>query len=61
MGECVVHVAGADNTTSYSYNARRGQLLRTRIGIVRRTRARHAVCAEGLHFSAFHVLVVCVS
>ena len=34
--------------------ARRGQLPRTRIGIVRRTRARHAVCAEGLHFSAFH-------
>ena len=43
-----------DSTTSYSYNARRGQLPRTRIGIVRRTRARHAVCAEGLHFSAFH-------
>ena len=38
----------------YSYNARRGQLPRTRIGIVRRIRARHAVCAEGLHFSAFH-------
>ena len=46
-----------DNTTSYSYNARRGQLPRTRIGIVRRTRARHAACAEGLHFSAFHYIV----
>ena len=46
--------ARTDSTTSYSYNARRGQLPRTRIGIVRRTRARHAVCAEGLHFSAFH-------
>ena len=34
----------------------RGQLPRTRIGIVRRTRARHAVCAEGLHFSAFHLI-----
>ena len=51
--------ARTDSTTSYSYNARRGQLPRTRIGIVRRTRARHAVCAEGLHFSAFHW--VCVS
>ena len=40
-----------DSTTSYSYNARCGQLPRTHIGIVRRTRARHAVCAEGLHFS----------
>ena len=47
--------ARTDSTTSYSYNARRGQLPRTRIGIVRRTRARHAVCAEGLHFSAFHL------
>ena len=46
--------ARTDSTTSYSYNARRGQLPRTRIGIVRRTRARHAVCAEGLHFSTFH-------
>ena len=46
-------VARTDGTTSYSY-ARRGQLPRTRIDIVRRTRARHAVCAEGLHFSAFH-------
>ena len=48
--------ARTDSTTSYSYNARRGQLPHTRIGIVRRTRAiaRHAVCAEGLHFSAFH-------
>ena len=44
--------ARTDSTTSYSYNARRGQLPRTRIGIVRRTRARHAVCAEGLHFSS---------
>ena len=34
--------ARTDSTTSYSYNARRGQLPRTRIGIVRRTRARHA-------------------
>ena len=48
--------ARTDSTTSYSYNARRGQLPRTRIGIVRRTRARHAVCAEGLHFSAFHYI-----
>ena len=48
-------VARTDGTTSYSYNARRGQLPRTRIDIVRRTRARHAVCAEGLHFSAFHL------
>ena len=47
----------ADSTTSYSYNARRGQLPRTRIGIVHRTRARHAVCAEGLHFSAFHIIL----
>ena len=47
--------ARTDSTTSYSYNARCGQLPRTRIGIVRRTRARHAVCAEGLHFSAFHL------
>ena len=44
-----------ESTTRYSYNARRGQLPRTRIGIVHRTRARHAVCAEGLHFSAFHI------
>ena len=36
--------ARTDCTTSYSYNARRGQLPRTCIGIVRRTRARHAVC-----------------
>ena len=43
--------ARTESTTRYSYNARRGQLPRTRIGIVRRTRARHAVCAEGLHFS----------
>ena len=46
--------ARTDSTTSYSYNARRGQLPRTRIGIVCRTRAKHAICAEGLHFSAFH-------
>ena len=46
--------ARTESTTRYSYNARRGQLPRTRIGIVRRTRARHVVCAEGLHFSAFH-------
>ena len=46
--------ARTDSTTRYSYNARRGQLPRTRVGIVRRTRAKHAVCAEGLHFSAFH-------
>ena len=46
--------ARTESTTRYSYNARRGQLPRTRIGIVRRTRARHAVCTEGLHFSAFH-------
>ena len=46
--------ARTNSTTSYSYNAKCGQLPRTRIGIVRRTRARHAVCAEGLHFSAFH-------
>ena len=51
--------ARTDCTTSYSYNARRGQLPRTRIGIVRRTRARHAVCAEGLHFSAFHLVLFC--
>ena len=50
--------ARTDSTTSYSYNARRGQLPRTRIDIVRRTRARHAVCAEGLHFSAFHLELV---
>ena len=48
--------ARTESTTRYTYNARRGQLPRTRIGIVRRTRARHAVCAEGLHFSAFHLL-----
>ena len=47
--------ARTDSTTSYSYNTRRGQLPRTRIDIVRRTRARHAVCAEGLHFSVFHL------
>ena len=35
-----------DSTTSCSNNAIRGQLPRMRIGIVRRTRARHAVCAE---------------
>ena len=46
--------ARTDSTTSYSYNARRGQLPHTRVGIVRRTQAKHAVCAEGLHFSAFH-------
>ena len=52
--------ARTDSTMSllYSYNARRGQLPRTRIGIVRSTRARHAVCAEGLHFSAFHCLLL---
>ena len=33
--------ARTDSTTSYNYNARRGQLPRTRIGLVRRTRARH--------------------
>ena len=50
--------ARTDSTMSllYSYNARRGQLPRMHIGIVRRTRARHAVCAEGLHFSAFHIM-----
>ena len=55
----LAHVgARTESTTRYSYNARRGQLPRTRIGIVRRTRAGHghAVCAEGLYFSAF---VVC--
>ena len=46
--------ARTDSIMRFSYNARRGQLPRTRIGIVRSTRARHAVCAEGLHFSAFH-------
>ena len=35
--------ARTDSTTRYSYNVRRGQLPRTRIGIVRRTRARRAV------------------
>ena len=53
--------ARTDSTMSllYSYNARRGQLPCTRIGIVRGTRAaRHAVCAEGLHFSAFHWLCI---
>ena len=35
--------ARTDSTTSYSYNARRGQLPRTRNGIVRRIRARYAV------------------
>ena len=34
-------VARTDSTTRYSYNARRGQLPRTRIGVLRRTRARH--------------------
>ena len=53
-------VARTDSTTRYSYNARRGQLPRTRIGVVRRTRARNAVCAEGLHFSAFHWVCLCV-
>ena len=33
--------ARTDSTTSYSYNARRGQLPRTRVGIVRRTRTKH--------------------
>ena len=49
---------GARTDSTTSYNARRGQLPRTRIGIVRKTRARQAVCAEGLHFSAFHSLII---
>ena len=35
--------ARTESTTSYSYNARCGQLPRTRIGIVRRTRARYRI------------------
>ena len=53
--------ARTDSTTSYSCSARHGQLPRTRIGIVRRTRAIHAVCAEGLHFSAFHYYIISLS
>ena len=53
----LAHV-GAKTDSTTSYNARRGQLPRTRIGIVRGSRARHAVCAEGLHFSAFHIYYV---
>ena len=34
--------ARTDSTTSYSYNARRGQPPRTRIGIVRRTHMQYA-------------------
>ena len=49
---CLLMPLARDGTRT----ARRGQLPRTRIGIVRRTRARHAVCAEGLHFSAFQVV-----
>ena len=37
--------ARTDSTTRYSYNVRRGQFPRTRIGIVSKTR--YAVCAEG--------------
>ena len=37
-----------DSTTRYSYNAGRGQFPRTRFSIM------CSVCAEGLHFSAFH-------
>ena len=37
-------------------NARRGQFPRTRISTVRRNK-RYAVCAGGLHFSAFHCSV----
>ena len=44
--------ARTESTTSYSYNTGRGQFQRTRIGIVHKTH--YAVCAEGLHFSAFH-------
>ena len=45
-------LAGArtDSTTRYSYNARRGQFPRTRIGIVHKTRRAQCsiiVCAEG--------------
>ena len=51
-------LAGArtDSTTRYSYNARRGQFPRTRIGISSQdsTRAMHAVvCAEGFALQCF--------
>ena len=46
--------ARTDSTTRYSYNARRGQFPRTRIGIVRKI---CCICAEGLHFSAFHYVL----
>ena len=49
-----IDICSVYNIYGFSYNARRGQIPRTRIGIVRSTRARHAVCAEGLHFSSFH-------
>ena len=48
--------ASTDSTTRYSYNARRGQFPRTRIGIVRKI---CCICAEGLHFSAFHSSRTC--
>ena len=44
--------ARTECTTRYSYNTGRGQFPRTRIGIMHKTH--NAVCAEGLHFSAFH-------
>ena len=55
---CWPFVARTDSTTRYSYNARRGQFPRTRIGIVHKTRhnaCSSLICAEGLHFSAFHL------
>ena len=47
--------ARTECTTRYSYNTGRGQFPRTRIGIVHKTH--NAVCAEGLHFSAFHYII----
>ena len=43
--------ARTDSTTSYSYNARRGQLPRTRIG--HSTQDSSKTCAESLHFRLF--------
>ena len=47
--------ARTNSTTRYSYNARRGQFPRTRIGIIRKTPTQDMQYAPRiLHFSAFH-------
>ena len=51
--------ARTDSTTSYSYNARRGQLPRTRIGIVHRTRARLQYAPRVCTLVLF-IIAVCV-